>query len=207
VSIEDYALNLVLVALVVRQLRGKKLTIVGLLWPVALVLAAGAEYLRGIPTAGSDLPLVLVGALTGAALGLLCAACTRIAAGPDATLIARATGVAAVLWVLGVGARLGFGIYAENGGGPVIERFSARHDITSAQAWTACLLLMSLAEVLGRTALLAIRVRRFRARTSSPSLPPHVHEPAVVALEGDGDDVGRPVAVLGDDEVGLPGTR
>ena len=33
----------------------------------------------------------------------------------------------------------------------------------------------------------------------------HVDEPGQVQLGGDGDGVGRPVAVLGDDEVGLPG--
>ena len=35
----------------------------------------------------------------------------------------------------------------------------------------------------------------------------HVHEPRVVTLEGDGEVAGRAVAVLGHDEIGLPGAR
>lgn len=156
-SIEDYALNLALVAIVVRQVRGKRLTPIGLLWPVALVVAAAVKYLHGVPTAGNDLDLVFAGAASGALLGSLCGVFTRIHRLPDRTLLAKATGLAAVLWVLGVGARMAFAFYAEHGGGPEIARLSTAYDITNAQAWTAALVLMSLAEVLGRTALLAIR--------------------------------------------------
>lgn len=156
-SIEDYALNLLLVAVVIRQVRGKKLTAVGLLWPVALVVAAGLEYLHAVPTAGNDLVLIVIGGATGAVLGGLCGLFTRIFRRPDNSLMVRATGTAAALWVVGVGARMGFAMYAENGGGPTIAGFSAGHHITGAAAWTDCLLLMSLAEVLARTVLLAAR--------------------------------------------------
>jgi hypothetical protein len=169
VSLEDYTLNLLLVAVVIRQVRGKKLTPVGLLWPVGLVVAAGVEYLHGIPTAGNDLPLAAGGALLGAVLGCLCGLFTRIHRLPDNTLLAKATGLAALLWVLGVGARMGFALYAENGGGPAIAQFSATHHITSAAAWTACLLLMSLTEVLGRTALLATRGHRAQQAQPTPA--------------------------------------
>ena len=158
-SVEDYALNLLLVAVVIRQIRGKKLTVLGLLWPVGLVALAAAKYLRSIPTAGNDLALVLGGALVGAALGTLCAVFTRIHRLPDDTLLAKATGVAAALWIVGVGARMGFALFAEDGGGPAIGRFSTAHHITGAAAWTACLILMALAEVVGRTGVLALRSR------------------------------------------------
>jgi hypothetical protein len=163
----DYALNLLLVAAVVRQMRGKKLTPIGLLWPVGLVLAAAVEYLRSIPSAGNDLGLAVAGAVIGATLGCLCGLLTRIDRRPDDSLLARATGAAAVLWVLGVGARMAFALYAENGGGPTVARFSAVHHITSAAAWTAALILMALTEVLGRTAVLAGRALRV---TASPGV-------------------------------------
>jgi hypothetical protein len=156
----DYALNLLLVAAVVRQMRGKKLTAVGLLWPVGLVVLAAVEYLHSIPSAGNDLELALAGALIGATLGCLCGLLTRIHRQPDHSLLAKATGAAAVLWVLGVGARMAFALYAENGGGPSVAHFSAIHHITGAAAWTAGLILMSLTEVLGRTAVLAARALR-----------------------------------------------
>jgi hypothetical protein len=167
VSLEDYALNLVLVAVVIRQIRGRKLTVVGLLWPIGLVLYAGVKYLHGVPTAGNDVALVILGGLAGATLGCLCGLLTRIRRLPDDSLVANATAAAALLWVLGVGARMGFAIFASNGGGPTVARFSAAHHITSAAAWTACLLVMALAEVLGRTALLATRGLRIRSAATA----------------------------------------
>ncbi len=167
-SVEDYALNLLLVAVVMRQMRGKKLSTAGLLWPVGLVLVFGARYLRSIPTAGNDLVLIIGGAAFGAVLGTLCGLLTRIHRLPDGSLLAKATGVAALLWVLGVGGRMGFGLYAEHGGGPAIARFSTEHQV-GAGAWTAGLILMALAEVIGRTALLAVRAhpRNFAALRGS----------------------------------------
>lgn len=158
-SMQDYAVNLLLVAVVIRQVRGKKLTTLGLLWPVALVVLAAVEYLHGIPTSGNDLALTVEGAVSGVVLGCLCGLLTRIHRTADGSLVAKATGLAAALWVVGVGARMGFALYAEHGGSAAIARFSAVHHITSPAAWTACLLLMSLTEVLGRTVFLATRSR------------------------------------------------
>jgi hypothetical protein len=55
---------------------------------------------------------------------------------------------------------MAFAIWASNGGGPALGRFSAAHHITSATAWTAALVLMALAEVLVRTGLLWVRAQR-----------------------------------------------
>ena len=161
-SVEDYILSFALVALVIRQVRGKKLTAISLLWPVGLVLAVGAGYLHGIPSAGNDLVLALVGALVGAILGCLCGLFTRIRRLPNGSLLATASGLAAVLWVLGVGTRIAFALYADHGGEPAIAQFSVDHHITDAAAWAACLILMSLAEVIGRSAVLAVRGYRMQ---------------------------------------------
>lgn len=50
--------------------------------------------------------------------------------GAEQTTIARLTGTAAVLCILGVGARIAFAIYAEDGGSPVIARFSTAYCIS-----------------------------------------------------------------------------
>ena len=55
---------------------------------------------------------------------------------------------------------MAFALYAENGGGPSVARFSAVHHITSAAAWTAALILMALTEVVGCTAVFAGRALR-----------------------------------------------
>lgn len=156
-SVEDVLIELALVAVVVRQLRGRRITALGLLWPVGLVLWAGARYLTAAPSTGGDAALLSLGVLAGAALGVGCAAATRVLR-TDGALVARASVAAAALWVVGVGARLGFALVAEHGGG-AIAAFSTVHHLTLA-GWTAALLAMSLAEVLARSGGIALRARR-----------------------------------------------
>lgn len=159
-SVEDVLIELALVAVVVRQLRGRRITAPGLLWPVGLVLWAGTRYLTAAPSTGGDAALLTLGVLAGAALGVGCAAATRVLR-VDGVLVARASVAAAALWVVGVGARLGFALVAEHGGGAAIATFSTVHHLTLA-GWTAALLAMSLTEVLARSGGIALRARRVR---------------------------------------------
>jgi hypothetical protein len=115
------------------------------------------KYLHGIPAAGNDVLLTTAGAVTGLVLGCLCAAFASVYAGPDGTPTAKAGALAAVLWILVTGSRIAFELYALHGGGKAIARFSAAHQITSMQAWAAALILMALAEVVGRNGVLALR--------------------------------------------------
>lgn len=156
-TLTDYLLTLALVLLVVRQIHGKRLTPLQLFWPLGLVGWAAVKYLHVVPTAGNDVALVVVCVTVGMVLGTGSGLTTRVRRGADGVPVATATGLAALLWVLGVGARLAFGLYAENGGGPAIARFSTAHQITGAAAWVAALILMGLAEVVARTGILALR--------------------------------------------------
>ena len=72
----------------------------------------------------------------------------------------KATGAAAVLWILGVGTRLAFGLYAEHGGAATMIRFSGWAHLSGFATWTTALLLMSLSEVLGRSTQLVRRMLR-----------------------------------------------
>jgi glycerol-3-phosphate acyltransferase PlsY len=83
--------------------------------------------------------------------------------GADAVALARAGVVAAILWIVGIGARLGFALYSSHGGGPAIARFSVAHDITSSAAWVAALVMMALAEVIARLVTLRVRALRLPA--------------------------------------------
>jgi hypothetical protein len=131
-STTDYIVNGLLIALVIRQILGKKLTAFGLIWPVGVVVWAGYSYLH--PQA-------------------------------NGSFLAKAGFVAAALWIVGVGSRLAFELYATHGGGASIAHFSATHSITSAEAWTSALILMAFAEVLSRTGVLAWRARSSLVRT------------------------------------------
>jgi hypothetical protein len=165
-SLTDYLLNGALVALVFLQLRGRRLTVRTLLFPVAIVAFVAASYLHGVPTAAGDLALVGLGALVGLLLGTGCGLATRILRRADGTVVGKAGPLAAVLWVAGVGARIAFELYATHGGLPSIERFSAAHGITSQNAWVDCLVLMALAEVLSRTAVLGAKYLRRQQRSA-----------------------------------------
>jgi hypothetical protein len=157
---------------VLRQIRETRLSLQMLLLPVLLVGAAAAYYLRSVPTAGNDVALDLALAATGALLGALCAAATHMRRGADGVALSRAGWLAAILWVVGIGARMGFAYAADHGAGPSIIRFSIAHNISGSNAWVAALVMMALAEVIARLAVLRLRARAL------PAAPAAANEPA-----------------------------
>lgn len=157
-GIGDWAISLALIALVVRQIRGRRLSVVGLLWPVALVGWAAYEYLGDVPDHRSDWAFVAVLASVGLALGVACGLLTSVYVQEEAVM-ARAGGLAAGLWVVGMGGRLAFGVAALHGGGATVARMSERLDLHSAATWSTALIVMALCEVVSRTAVLALKLR------------------------------------------------
>ncbi len=156
----DYIINGVLILLVLRQIREQRLDLVQLVLPLALVFVAAHHFLRAIPSGGNDLVLVVGLALTGAAMGFLCAASTHMRVGSDGFALARAGWIAAALWVVGIGTRMAFAFLSSHGLGPAIRDFSAANHITSGAAWTAAFVLMALAEVTARVVTLHLRAQR-----------------------------------------------
>ena len=77
------------------------------------------------------------------------------------------------MWVAGVGARMAFVFAATHGAGPAIGRFSIAHHITGSGAWQAALVMMALADVLTRLAVVWLRGRRLAAApAAAPALIP-----------------------------------
>jgi hypothetical protein len=165
----DYLINIALVALVILQIKGSRLDLRTALRPVICVAAAALYYLRGIPTAGNDLLLDAVLGGLGLVLGVACAATTRVWRANNGFSYAKAGGIAAALWVIGIGSRLAFEEFWTHGGTRAIVNFSVAHDITGQNAWVAALVLMALAEVISR--LVVIRVRGARTRATGEALP------------------------------------
>jgi hypothetical protein len=168
-TITDYLINIVLIALVILQIRGSRLDLKNLLRPVIIVAAAAVYYLRGFPAGGNDVMLYVVLGAVGLVLGLACGATTRVWRADDGFAYSKAGIAAAALWVIGIGSRLAFEEFVSHGGGNDIVNFSIAHDITSQDAWVAGLVLMALAEVIARLA--AIRVRAARTRQAGPAQP------------------------------------
>jgi hypothetical protein len=176
-TITDYLINIALVALVILQIRGSRLDLKTALRPVTCVAAAALYYLRGIPASGNDILLDVVLGGIGLALGVACAATTRVWRADDGFAYAKAGGVAAALWVIGIGSRLAFEEFWTHGGTNDIVNFSVAHDITSQDAWAAGLVMMALAEVISR--LVVIRLRAARTQATGPAL--HAPQRATVA--------------------------
>jgi hypothetical protein len=155
----EYALNIALVGLVVLQIRGIRLTKAALLLPVVMTGWAASQILHAVPTAGNDLQLEAIFALAGASLGVAAGLMTTVRR-DGAAAVAKAGAVAAVLWVLGIGARVGFSVWVQNGGAGEVLQFSVAHHITGGPAWGTSLVLMALAEVISRTGVLYVKARR-----------------------------------------------
>ncbi len=180
--ITDYLLNGALIALVIMQIRGRRLSLHSILLPLAIVGYVAVRFLHGIPGGAGNLELVATGLVAGASLGTTCGLTTRVFRGVGGAAMAKAGIAAAILWVLGVGARLAFSLYASHGGQPAIARFSIAHHITSGNTWVAALVLMALAEVVCRTAVIAVRYRRLTlVGRSMPGAAPAGAAPAIAA--------------------------
>ncbi|MEW2566342.1 hypothetical protein [Streptomyces sp. NPDC047070] len=174
----DWITDIALVLIVFRQLREGRLDLKSYLIPLGIVAFVASHYLHTIPTAGNDLVLIaaLVGA--GAALGVAGGVYTRIRSA-DGHLFIKAGAISAVLWVLGMGARMGFQVWVDHGGADDVGRFSVTHDITTSQAWVAAFVLMALTEVVTRLATIFVR-SRLAMREPQLSAGPR---PAAAALD------------------------
>ncbi|MEV8128562.1 hypothetical protein AB0P07_31695 [Streptomyces sp. NPDC085944] len=166
----EWITDIALVLIVFRQLREARLDRRTFLIPLGIVAVVAYSYLDSVPTEGNDLVLTAVLAGVGAALGIAGGVCTRIRA-LDGHLLIKAGAVSAILWVLGMGARMGFQVWVAHGGGADdVARFSIAHHITSDQAWVAAFVLMAVTEVVTRVATIYLRSRA-HARALSVSAP------------------------------------
>lgn len=149
----EYLMNIGLIGLVVLQIRGHKITRARLLIPVVMTLWAASQFVHNIPTAGNDVVLEMTLAVVGAGLGLAAGLATSVKRmGPIA--FARAGTAAAALWIIGIGARMGFSIWVTHGGQGAVAHFSAANAITSGAAWGTAFVLMALLEVTVRTGIM-----------------------------------------------------
>jgi hypothetical protein len=162
-----YLINAFLVLLVLRQIREYPLDLRSLAVPVLAVGAAAVLFLHSVPVSGNDVPLELACVSAGAIMGGLAGLATYLRRAGDGRVLGRAGWLAAGLWITGVGARMAFVFAATHGAGPAIGRFSFTHQISGADAWTAALVMMALADVLTRLVVLFLRGRRMAAGTAA----------------------------------------
>jgi hypothetical protein len=181
-STSDYVIDILLIAIVVRQLRPRELTLRSMILPLVLAGVACVNYLRPITLVGNDLAMIVLLTLVGAALGVTSGMATAVWLQEDGQVACRAGTLAALAWVAGMGFRFAFAIYSTHSGASTVARFSRNHDITSAQAYVTALVLMAVAEVVARTAVL--QLRRVASRWRSTPTPPSPGNPDSVGDPG-----------------------
>ena len=152
----EWITDIALLLIVFRQIKQGRLDAKFVLLPVAIVSFVAVKYLHSIPTDGNDLVLIVSLVVTGAVLGIGGGIFTRVRVDGRDVLI-KAGAIAAALWVIGMGARMGFQLWSEHGGAASIARFSVTHHITSAQAWVAAFVLMAVTEVVTRMGTIVYR--------------------------------------------------
>ncbi len=160
-SVTDYVIDILLIAVIFRQVRPHELTPRSALLPLVLLAAAGVVYLRPFTVRGNDLALIVILAAAGVVLGTLSGLADRLWYDQQGRLLFKAGAISVVAWVLGMGFRFVFAYYAYHSGGASVARFSIRHDITGARIWTTALVLMAFGQVLARVGVL--QARRVRA--------------------------------------------
>jgi hypothetical protein len=170
-SVTDYVIDILLILVIFRQVRPHELTPRAALLPLALMVAAGAIYLRPSPLRGNDFLLIVTLAVAGAVLGALSGIADRTGHDKQGRLLFRAGAFSVIAWVPGMGFRFWFAYYAYHSGGPAIARFSVRHDITGAGIWTTALVLMAFGQVLARLAVLHLRRIRAAGYPATPARP------------------------------------
>ncbi|MBI1379037.1 MAG: hypothetical protein GC157_16385 [Frankiales bacterium] len=169
-SATQWILSIVLLAwALLRNLGTREVTRSTFVLPLALVGGAAAFFLVPLPTAGNDLDLVVAFGVVGAVLGLAAAAVTRLHH-HQGRLHATAGAGFAALWIVMIGGRVLFAEWATGSGAAAVGSFSRDHAITGADAWTAAFVVMALAMVLARTAVLVVRARRATATVPAAAL-------------------------------------
>lgn len=155
----DYLFDSVLVLLVLRQVRESRFTWHMVFLPLGIIAWVVKSYLHTIPTSGNDLAVIVGLTAVGVTFGSISALTTRVRTDGRRYALIKAGWASAGVWVLSMGGRFGFAVWASHGGGPSLYRFSLAHHL-SIDVWTAAIVLMALGEVVARTVLMVLRTRR-----------------------------------------------
>ena len=77
-SVSDYVIDVLLIAVIFRQVRPRELTLRSALLPLVLMVAAGVIYLRTSPLGGNDVTLIVILTAAGVLLGVLSGSADRL---------------------------------------------------------------------------------------------------------------------------------